>query len=130
MRKVNFFMGLLKELSSSLIYIFQIHNYFVKYLKTIKVVLLSRSLTNYHQEKKHIAIKYYILRSFVQNNIIQICYIDKLEQTAEIFTKPLEKALFIYLQKNNLDGELKSVTAASVQGSLIIKRTNLETYFT
>ena len=48
---------------------------------------------------KHITIKYHHLRSFVEKKIIRICYIDTLEQTADIFTKPLYKSLFIYLRR-------------------------------
>ena len=46
---------------------------------------------------KHSAIKYHHLQSFLQNKIIQICYIDTREQTANIFTNTLDKSLFIYL---------------------------------
>ena len=80
----------------SSIHIFQSHKSFVNYSKVIKVILLLQS-----QKKspriKNIAIKYHHFLSFIKNNIIQICYIDKREQTADIFTKPLKGALFIYL---------------------------------
>ena len=46
---------------------------------------------------KHIAINYQHFRRFVQKKFIRICYIDTREQTTEIFTKPLDKALLIYV---------------------------------
>ena len=48
---------------------------------------------------KHIAIKYHCFRIFVQKKIIWICYIDTREQTAYIFTKLINKTLFIYLRR-------------------------------
>ena len=48
---------------------------------------------------KHIAIKYHHFRSFVKNKSINISHIGTKEQIADIFTKPLEGALFIYLRK-------------------------------
>ena len=42
---------------------------------------------------KQISIDNQYLQSFVQNNVTR-------EQTAEMFTQPLNKALFIYLQRN------------------------------
>ena len=48
--------------------------------------------------KKHIAIKYHNFRSFAQEKIIRICYIDTGEQTAYIFTRTLDEAIFLYLR--------------------------------
>jgi len=47
---------------------------------------------------KHIAIKYHHFRSFVKDKTIEIFPIDTREQTADIFTKPLDEALFKYLR--------------------------------
>ena len=47
--------------------------------------------------KKYIAIKYHNFQSFIQNNIIQICYTDTREQKADIFTNPLNEFLFVYI---------------------------------
>ena len=47
---------------------------------------------------EHTSVKYHCLQSFIQKKIIQICYIDTQEQTAEIFTKTLYEALYIYLR--------------------------------
>ena len=48
---------------------------------------------------KHISIKYHHFRSFVKNKSIIIKHIGTKEQIADIFTKPLDGALFQYLRK-------------------------------
>lgn len=48
---------------------------------------------------KHIALKYHHFRRFVKDNIIDILPIDTKEQLADIFTKPLDESLFIYLRE-------------------------------
>jgi hypothetical protein len=52
---------------------------------------------------KHIAIKYHHFRSKVKDGSISIHSIDTKQQTADIFTKPLDESLFIYL-RNKLSG--------------------------
>jgi hypothetical protein len=48
---------------------------------------------------KHISIKYHHFRSHVNNGTISIHPIDTKEQTADIFTKPLDESLFVHLRK-------------------------------
>ena len=48
---------------------------------------------------KHIALKYHHFRRFVKDLTIKIFPIDTKEQTADIFTKPLDEALFVHLRK-------------------------------
>ena len=48
---------------------------------------------------KHIALKYHHFRQFVTNGTLKINPIDTLEQTANIFTKPLDQTKFEYLRK-------------------------------
>lgn len=48
---------------------------------------------------KHIAIKYHHFRKFVDEEVIKIHSIDTKEQTADIFTKPLDNKSFEYLRK-------------------------------
>jgi hypothetical protein len=48
---------------------------------------------------KHIAIKYHHFRKFVDEEVIKIHSIDTKEQTADIFTKPLDDKLFVHLRK-------------------------------
>jgi hypothetical protein len=47
---------------------------------------------------KHIAIKYHHFREHVNKGIISIHAIDTKEQTADIFTKPLDESLFMHLR--------------------------------
>ena len=47
---------------------------------------------------KHIAIKYHHFRKFVDDGVIKIHSIDTKEQTADIFTKPLDEKLFEHLR--------------------------------
>ena len=47
---------------------------------------------------KHIAIKYHHFRKYVDQGLIQINSINTKEQTADIFTKPLDDNLFVYLR--------------------------------
>ena len=48
---------------------------------------------------KHIALKYHHFRRYVKEKIIQILPIGTTEQTADIFTKPLDDKTFLYLRK-------------------------------
>lgn len=47
---------------------------------------------------KHIAIKYHHFRQHVKDGTLEILPIDTKEQIADIFTKPLDESLFIYLR--------------------------------
>jgi hypothetical protein len=47
---------------------------------------------------KHIAIKYHHFHEHVNKGIISIHAIDTKEQTADIFTKPLDESLFVHLR--------------------------------
>ena len=48
---------------------------------------------------KHIALKYHHFRQFVHDGTIVIKPIDTKEQVADIFTKPLDEAQFVYLRR-------------------------------
>ena len=52
---------------------------------------------------KHIAINYHHLHSFVANGDVEIQYIDNKEQIMDIFTKPLDTKLFLYLRYKIID---------------------------
>ena len=62
---------------------------------TIKVV----ESPKFTPRTKHIALKYHHFRKFVSNGTLNINPIDTLEQTADIFTKPLDQTKFEYLRK-------------------------------
>jgi hypothetical protein len=51
-----------------------------------------------HSKTKHIPIKYHFLREQVSNQVVQVHYIKTTGQIADIFTKPLAKTPFEYLQ--------------------------------
>ena len=53
---------------------------------------------NFTPRTKHIAIKYHHFRSFIKNGNISVHSIDTKEQTADIFTKPLDESLLKYLR--------------------------------
>ena len=48
---------------------------------------------------KHIHIKYHFLRDQVSHKVVKLEYVDKREQIADIFTKPLPKEAFEHLRK-------------------------------
>mmetsp|Transcript_33271 Transcript_33271/g.67131 ORF Transcript_33271/g.67131 Transcript_33271/m.67131 type:complete len:167 (+) Transcript_33271:66-566(+) len=48
---------------------------------------------------KHIVLKYHHFRKYVKSKEIRIFPIDTKEQTADIFTKPLDENTFLYLRK-------------------------------
>ena len=48
---------------------------------------------------EHIALKYHHFRRFVSDGKVTIFLIDKLEQSADNFTKPLDGPQFAYLRK-------------------------------
>jgi len=52
-----------------------------------------------HSKTKHIPTKYHFLRDQVANKQVQVHYIPSKEQIADIFTKPLPKSQFEYLQQ-------------------------------
>ena len=54
---------------------------------------------NFTPRTKHIALKYHHFRQFVKSGLVRIFSIDTLEQTADIFTKQLDKQKFEYLRK-------------------------------
>ena len=99
-------MGLMKAVS----FIFNIHIpktevFCIVFEENLNCISVAES-NKFSPRTKHIAIKYHHFRSFVQNKIIQICCIDTREQTVDIFTKPLDGALFIYLPRKYMDGDL------------------------
>ena len=50
-----------------------------------------------HSKTKNISITYHFLKEQVTNKVVQLNFIPSLEQTADIFTKPLPKTQFEYL---------------------------------
>jgi len=52
----------------------------------------------FHDRSKHIDIRYHFIRDCVQRGIVQLQYIPTDEQVAEILTKALGKAKFIFFK--------------------------------
>ena len=52
---------------------------------------------------KHISLKYHWFRLLIKepNKLLNVKYISTKEQTADIFTKPLDEALFIHLRRKS-----------------------------
>ena len=99
MREVIPFMALMKEVY----YIFDIHlpklDVFCKLFLYNQSYIYVAYYNKLSPGTKHIPINYHHFRSSVKNKNIRMCYIVTREQTADIFTKPLDKALFVYLQR-------------------------------
>ena len=50
---------------------------------------------------KYIAFKYHHARIFTQREITDIQYVNTKEKTADIFTKPVNEIIFLYLRKKD-----------------------------
>ena len=61
-------------------------------------ISLSKNLVQ-HSKAKHIPIKYHYLREQATNKNIKLNYIPTKKQVADIFTKPLNKDVFVHLRK-------------------------------
>ena len=76
MREIVNFMGLMKEGS----FILDIHipkpKVFCKIYKYKQICITVAESNKFSPRKKYVAIKYHHFQSFVNNNIICICYID------------------------------------------------------
>ena len=100
MRKVIPFMEFIRAVS----FIFHINiiktEVFCKVFKDNQIFIDVVDSNKLSPRRKYIAIKYHHFQIFVQKKIIWIRYVDTIEQTAEIFTNPFNKALFVYLQRN------------------------------
>jgi len=51
-----------------------------------------------HSRTKHIAIQYHFLKEKVAEGEVKLEFVPTTEQVADIFTKPLPKEVFEYLQ--------------------------------
>ena len=52
-----------------------------------------------HYRKKHIPIKYHLLREQVSQKVVKLEYVDTKEHVADIFTKSLPKEAFEHLRQ-------------------------------
>jgi len=51
-----------------------------------------------HEKSKHVGIKYHYIQDMVQRGTIRLQYISTDDQTANILTKPLSRAKFVYFR--------------------------------
>ena len=99
MYKVMPYMALMKEVY----FIFDVYipnpEVFCKLFEDNQGCISVAEFNKFSPRTKHIAVKYQHFRSFVRKHIICMFCIDTQEQAPEIFTKPLDEALFIYLRR-------------------------------
>ena len=92
-------MTLIKEVY----FIFDIHlpnpEVFCKVFEENQIYIAVAESIKLSRRTNHITIKYHHFWRFIQKKMIRKCYIDKWEQTVEIFTNPLKEELFIYLRR-------------------------------
>ena len=54
----------------------------------------------YHKRTKHINMKYYAIRTYYKDHLLDFKYIHTSEQLADIFTKPLPQDTFEHLHRS------------------------------
>ena len=99
LREVIPLMTLLEEISSVFPTILNKPKVHCKVWEDNRGCMILASEGKFSPRTKHIAIKYHHFRSKVEDGSISIHPIDTREQTADIFTKPIDESLFIYLRK-------------------------------
>ena len=109
MREVITFTMSMKEVS----FIFDIHlpklEVFCKFLEHNQSCIGVAESNKLSPGSKNTAIKYNNIRRLVQKKIILLCYINTREKISDIFTKPLDKKLFIYLRRKYFGWQFKKV---------------------
>ena len=53
-----------------------------------------------HSKAKHIEIKHYFIRNYIQKGVLTLNFVDTDHQWADIFTKPISEDRFKFLLKN------------------------------
>ena len=99
MREVIPFMNLMMEVGD----IFKLHNpkpkLHCKVFEDNRSCIRVAESPKFTPRTKHIAIKYHHFRSHVANKTIEILPISTKDQLADIFTKPLDRVIFIKLRR-------------------------------
>ena len=54
----------------------------------------------FHENSKHIKIKYHYIRDMVQRGAVKLQYVAMDEQIADVLTKPLARVKFEYFREN------------------------------
>ena len=99
MRETIPFMNLMVEVGS----IFPLHNptpkFHCKVFEDNRSCIKVAESPRHTPRTKHIAIKYHHFRSYVADGTIKIYPIDTKDQLADIFTKPLDRVVFVKLRQ-------------------------------
>ena len=108
-------------------FIFDVHlpkpEVFCKVFEDNKICIAVTESNKLSPRKNHISINYHHFRSFIQNNIIRVCYIDTQEKQRTFSLSHSTKYYSSIHKENYLDGDLKVETFASERGSIVIQRT-------
>ena len=100
MREVIPFMNLMMEVGD----IFKLHNpkpkLHCKVFEDNRSCIRVAESPKFTPRTKHIAIKYHHFRSHVANKTIEILPISTHDQLADIFTKPLDRVIFVKLRRS------------------------------
>ena len=98
-REVLPLMELMKELNVVLKINISKPEFFCEVFEDNRSAIAVAESKKYTPRTKHIALKYHHFRRYVHDKTIRIKSIDTKEQTADIFTKPLDFPSFSYLRK-------------------------------
>ena len=99
MREVLPFLNLMQEINSVLPLPAGAPKFFCKVWEDNRSCIKVAESPKFTPCTKHIALKYHHFRRFVSDGTVTIFPINTLEQTADIFTKPLDGPQFTYLRK-------------------------------
>ena len=99
MREVLLFLNLMKEIKQFLPISKQDPKFHCTVWEDNRSCIRVAESPKFTPRTKHIALKYHHFRQFVVNGTIKIFPINTLEQSADIFTKPLDQTKFTYLRK-------------------------------
>ena len=99
MREVLPFLNLMEEMRSFLPVSKDEPKFFCKVWEDNRSCIKVAESPKFTPQTKHIALKYHHFRRFVSDGTIKIFPISTLEQTADIFTKPLDTTLCVHLRK-------------------------------
>ena len=99
MREVLPFMNLMQEINEVLPLPAGAPKFFCKVWEDNQSCIKVAESPKFTPRTKHIALKYHHFRRFVSEGLVTIHHIGTREQTADIFTKPLDGPQFTYLRK-------------------------------
>ena len=102
MREVIPFMNLLPEVNKIFSLNLDEPKFHCKVFEDNNSCIAIATSNRFSPRTKHIAIKYHHFQHYVKQKLVTILPIDTKEQLADIFTKPLDETLFLYLRSELL----------------------------